>query len=247
MINKLYKKLFFSSSKSSNELLHTTDLHSHLIPAIDDGSQSMEESISMIKRLKALGFKKLITTPHIMSHRFPNKRKTIHEGHKLLLTELKKQNIDIDLQVAAEYYYDEYFLKQIEKKKLLTFGDNYVLFEFSYHIKPLALEQTVYKLLESGYKPVLAHPERYSFYKSQEEYQRLKDIGLLFQINAISTQGFYGKRVKKAVELIIKLGIVDFIGSDAHNQKYIDTLSKSLKSKIYNKIIETNDIKNNIL
>lgn len=245
MLTSLYNK--YSSSKSSIALLHTTDLHSHLIPSIDDGAQSMQECIEMIKKLKELGFKKLITTPHIMSHRFPNTRKSILMAYQQVIIELKKQHIDMELRIAAEYYYDEHFLELIDKKDLFTFGENHVLFEFSYRIKPFGLEETVQKLLRSGYKPVLAHPERYIFYKTKADYERLKEIGLLFQINSISTQGFYGKEAKESVELIIKNGMVDFIGSDVHNLKYIDAFSKSLNQKIYTKIMKSNFIMNNSL
>ncbi len=246
MFNKLASKLK-SFSNNKNILLHTTDLHSHLIPSIDDGSKSLDQSIDILGQLQELGFKKVITTPHIMSHRFANTQEIIYAGYKLLKSELLKQNIDIELEVAAEYYYDEYFLELINKKDILTFGDNYVLFELSYNVKPFAIEQMVSKLLEAGYKPVLAHPERYTYYNSESHYRALKEMGLLFQINAISTQNFYGKKVKKAVEKIIDLGIVDFIGSDIHSQAYLDTFSKSLKSKIYSKIIINNQIKNDYL
>jgi tyrosine-protein phosphatase YwqE len=246
MFFKLAGKLKFFSNKS-NTLLHTTDLHSHFIPAIDDGSKSLSESIIMLRRLEELGFKKIITTPHIMSHRFPNTQATIRAGYTLLKEELAKQNINIELEVAAEYYYDEHFLELIEKKEILSFGDNYVLFELSYHVKPFALEQVVSKLLNAGYKPVLAHPERYRYYTTQEHYIKLKEMGLLFQINAISTQNFYGKKVKQAVEKIIALDMVDFIGSDIHAQAYVDSFSKFTKSKLYAKIFEKNQIRNDYL
>lgn len=246
MFLKLAGKLNFFSNKNS-VLLHTTDLHSHFIPAIDDGSKSLAESIAMLRQLELLGFKKIITTPHIMSHRFPNTRQTINAGYLLLKDELVKQNINIELEVAAEYYYDEHFLELIAKKELLTFGDNYVLFELSYYVKPFALEQVVSKLLNAGYKPVLAHPERYRYYTSEAHYKVLKEMGLLFQINAISTQNFYGKKVKQAVEKIIALDMVDFIGSDIHAQAYVDSFAKFMKSKLYAKIYEKNHIRNNYL
>lgn len=234
-------------SRDNISLLHTTDLHSHLIPSIDDGLDSLSDSVEIIKKFENLGFKKIITTPHIMFSRFPNTQKNIYEGHKLLKDELRRQNINIELEVGAEYYYDEHFLEFIDKKEILTFGDNYLLFELSYHHKPFGLEQTIHKLLLAGYKPILAHPERYSYYSTREHYEYLKDLGLLFQINAISTQGFYGKNVKKKVEKIIDLGLVDFIGSDIHNQNYMDKFSKALQSKIYLQIMEKNSIKNSYL
>ncbi len=245
MLKKILGK--FLDFKEEIPLLHQSDLHSHLIPSIDDGVKDLHDSIDIIKQFEELGFSKIITTPHIMSSRFPNSRENIYQGYNLLKEELYKQNIKIELQVAAEYYYDEYFLSLIEKKDLLTFGDNYILFEFSYHYKPFELEQTIFKLISAGYKPILAHPERYSYYSTKEHYEKLKDLGLLFQINLISTQGFYGKNVKKSVEKIIDLGLVDFIGSDTHNQNYMDIFSKALKSKKYLEIMEKNSIKNNYL
>jgi tyrosine-protein phosphatase YwqE len=229
------------------KLSHTTDIHSHLIPAIDDGSKSLEQSIQMIRYLYDMGFKKIITTPHIMSHRFLNDKKTILDGYDILKQELIEQDINIDIEVAAEYYYDDHFLDLIKKDEIMSFGDKYILFELSYHNKPLGLEQTVHQLLKLGYKPVLAHPERYTYYTKDEDYLNLKEMGLLFQINAISTQGFYGKAVQKAVQRVINLGIVDFIGSDIHSMRYLEAFQKSLKSKIYTQIITNNQIKNDYL
>lgn len=246
MLKKIASKLK-PFSKKEKVTLHKTDLHSHLIPSIDDGTKSLEESIDIILQLQKLGFKKIITTPHIMSHRFKNTRKTVSYGYLELKNELARLDIDIDLQVAAEYYYDEYFLDLIDKDEILTFGDNYVLFELSYTVKPFMIEQTVDKLLRKGYKPVLAHPERYSYYSSEQDYRMLKEQGLFFQINTISMEGFYGKKVKKAVENIIDLGFVDFIGSDIHSQRYLDSFSNSIKSKMYSKLMSKNQIKNDYL
>lgn len=239
MIKNLFTK--------EKELLHTTDLHSHLIPNIDDGYTRLKQSIDAILQLKKLGFKKIITTPHIMPHRFPNTKEIILKNYKILQNELIKQNIDINLKVAAEYYYDNVFFDLIEKKELLTFGKNYILFEFSFHTKPFGLELSISKLLENGYKPVLAHPERYSFFNNIDDYITLKEMGVFFQINAISIQGFYGKKVQKKVENIIDYGLVDFIGSDIHSQSYIDSFTKSLQSKIYSKLFINNHIKNDYL
>ena len=246
MLQQFLKKII-PSSKSELVLKHHTDLHSHLIPAIDDGVKSLETSVAIIKQLQELGFKKVITTPHIMSHRFPNTQEIINSRYSILKKELTKQKIDIKLEVAAEYYYDEHFLELIERNELMSFGENYILFELSYTVKPLALEQIVAKLLQAGYKPILAHPERYTYYHTEKHYRQLKEMGLHFQINLISTQNFYGKGVKKAVEKIIDLGLVDFIGSDIHSQRYLDTFSAALQNKIYTKIMQQNSIKNDYL
>ena len=242
IINKLE-----SITKEEINLLHRVDLHSHLIPSIDDGVKTLDESVSLIRQYKECGFKKIITTPHIMSHRYPNTKETIYEGYEILKDELARLEIDIEIEVASEYYHDQHFIDLIHKEEILTFGDKYVLFELSYSMKPFMLEETVYKLKEAGYKPVLAHPERYVYYDSEKDYRKLKEMGLLFQINLISTQNFYGKRAKQAVEKIISLGMVDFIGSDVHSQKYMDTFKKALSSDAYLKIMTKNRIRNNSL
>ena len=247
----MLSKLFKSFSKKQNlplNYFYTTDIHSHLIPDIDDGVKTLEESISIIRNLKELGYQKLITTPHIMSHRFPNTKETILSGLEKVKMELKKQNIDIIIEAAAEYYYDEYFIELIRKKDLLTFGDNHILFELSYTANPFGLEQVVYELLNYGYKPILAHPERYTYYsQSLEKYHNLKDLGLLFQINLNSLNKFYGKNPKIAAEYLVENSLVDFVGSDIHSMRYFDSLNDYIQMGKLEEVFEKNQIKNNFI
>lgn len=247
----MLSKLFKSFSKKQNlplNYFYTTDIHSHLIPDIDDGVKTLEESISIIRNLKELGYQKLITTPHIMSHRFPNTKETILSGLEKVKIELKKQNIDIIIEAAAEYYYDEYFIELIRKKDLLTFGDNHILFELSYTANPFGLEQVVYELLNYGYKPILAHPERYTYYsQSLEKYHNLKDLGLLFQINLNSLNKFYGKNPKIAAEYLVENSLVDFVGSDIHSMRYFDSLNDYIQMGKLEEVFEKNQIKNNFI
>ena len=246
MLSTLFNK-FKKTNFKLNDFYHT-DLHSHLIPGIDDGVKTMEESISIIKEMKDLGYTKLITTPHIMMHRFPNSKDIIFPIYEDLKEELIKQNIDIKLDVAAEYYYDEFFAQSVRDKSLLTFGDNYVLFEFSYTTKPFALEQTVYELLNAGYKPILAHPERYTHFSSDlEKYNFLKEQGLLFQINLNSLHNFYGKKPMKAAEYLVDHHLVDFVGSDIHSMKYFDSLKDFSKTSKLKEVFEKNQIKNDFI
>jgi tyrosine-protein phosphatase YwqE len=237
----------FNTQRGTQEY-YKVDLHSHLIPAIDDGSQSMQESIELIKELKKLGYKKLITTPHIMHHRFPNSSETILAGLEDVKAELKAQNIEIELEVAAEYYLDEYFLELLNAKDILSFGENYLLFEMSYAQKPLNLESVIHEIKVAGYKPVLAHPERYLFmHRDFSIYERLKEQGVLFQVNLNSFNGYYSKPVQKVVLKILENGWVDFIGSDTHKAKQLEYLAKNLDSKLMSKIFEKSEILNDTL
>lgn len=240
MFGNLFKK---GSSKTPS--FYTTDLHSHLIPSIDDGSESMEQSLEMIKELSHLGFTKLITTPHTMSHRFPNTKEDILNGFENLKAEVESAGIDIKLEVASEYYFDEHFFELIENGDLLTFGDNHILFELSYTAPAFGIETAVFQMLSKQYKPILAHPERYAiFQQDHSKYHQLKDTGLLFQLNVNSLDGFYGKAAKRAAEYLVDNGLVDFVGSDTHRPKYVEAFKKTMNNKKLQKITENNYIKN---
>lgn len=208
------------------------DIHSHLIPGIDDGVKTMEESIEMIRALSALGFKKLITTPHIMSDYFRNTPEIILEGLQNVREEIKKQGIPIILDAAAEYYVDEHFLQKIREENILTFGKKYVLFEISYINPPDTLSSIIFELNIRGYIPVLAHPERYPFwYQKFEEFYKLREAGALFQLNTNSLVGYYGIAAKRIAERMLDENMIDFIGSDLHGKRHLDALQKVVAEK----------------
>lgn len=222
-----------------------TDLHSHLIPGIDDGSKSLEESISMIRRFSELGFKKVITTPHVMSDFYKNTPEIILSGLEDVRAALKKEDISIEIEAAAEYYLDFHLTGLIERKEILTFGDNHVLFELSFSEEPPRIKEAVFDFFTSGYKPILAHVERYPFYFQQwdqiEDYRRR---GVLLQLNIASLSGQYGPQVKKMAEQLIDRGWIDVIGSDCHHHGHLDLL-ESLKTNPYlHKIAEKSDLLN---
>lgn len=236
---------FFSSSSSEVKV----DLHSHLIPSIDDGAKDMERAIELIKELKSLGYEKLITTPHI-SDMFPNSSFDIREGHSLLKRALKEKNIEIEVEVAAEYYADEYFEKLLKERDILTFGEKkYLLFELSYFTKPFALESLIFEIQEAGYTPVLAHPERYHyFHHSIKAYEELKaNTGVLFQLNLVSISNYYSKEVGEIAKNLIAKGLIDFVGSDTHHKRHTKYLKKSFSTRSYKKIFKKNTILNDTL
>ena len=225
-----------------------TDIHSHLLPRLDDGSKSMDESLSLIRGLKDLGYTKIITTPHIMSHRFPNSSTIILNSFHRLKKALKKKKIDIEIEVASEYYLDDHFVNLLKKKDILTFGDKYVLFELPRREMPENLFEVITLIKEQGYKPVLAHPERYQYFHNDfKMYEEIKNAGVFFQINLISMEGFYTVAVKNVVLQIIDSGFVDFLGSDTHKRMYLDSLKEVLKSHSFQNIFEKNVILNRSL
>jgi tyrosine-protein phosphatase YwqE len=221
------------------------DIHSHLLPGIDDGVRTIEESVAIIKKFKLLGYSKLITTPHVISDFYPNNREIITQKLNEVREALKRENIDINIEASAEYYVDMEFLKLIENDDLLPFMGNYILFETAYSFKPMILEQVIFNLQERGYIPVLAHPERYRYlHHDMELYKELKAQGTLFQINIKSLQSRSKVNYKIALKLI-EMGIVDFVGSDVHRMKDMVKLKKTLNSRAYKQAINKNRLLNN--
>ncbi|MEX0883092.1 MAG: CpsB/CapC family capsule biosynthesis tyrosine phosphatase [Cyclobacteriaceae bacterium] len=221
------------------EWMHA-DMHSHLIPGIDDGAQTMEESLLLVGRLKGYGLKKLITTPHIMSEFFKNTPEIIQEGLQALREAVKAQDLDIEIEAAAEYYLDEIFFEKVEKAEpLLSFGENkMVLVETGFMSKPHILLEAFFRMEMAGYQPVFAHPERYMYlHQDSHLLEALAERNILFQMNLLSLTGYYSKMVKKFAEKLIDLDLVKLVGTDCHNPRYLDALEKLPHEKYYQKLM----------
>jgi tyrosine-protein phosphatase YwqE len=226
------------SAKNKNPINLQIDVHSHLLPGIDDGVKTIQESLEIIKHFSDLGFKKLITTPHIMSDYYRNTPTIIKGKLKEVKKAVTQANIPIEIEAAAEYYLDEFFYNKInDGEELLTFGANYILFETSFSVEPLILKEVIFNLNSNGYQPVLAHPERYIYLKENKKLlQELIDQKLLFQLNMLSITGFYSKQVEKFAEELIKKNAVAFVGSDCHNMMQASRLKEAYASKLAHKI-----------
>jgi protein-tyrosine phosphatase len=223
------------------ELPFYADMHSHLIPAIDDGSQSLEESVEMILEFKKLGYKKLITTPHINGDFYLNTPQNINAGLENLKQKLLEEKIEIEVQAAAEYYVDSYFTEKIERDELLYFGDKYVLIETSLSYYPHNFREVIFKLKLNGYKPVFAHPERYSYLgQNKKLYYNFKDWELLFQVNLMSFHSVYSPQVRKTAEFLVNENLVDMVGSDAHDVRLLQMARKNLNSPYIRKLAGMN-------
>lgn len=218
-----------------------TDMHSHLIPGIDDGSKTMEESLDLLRRLEGFGLKKVITTPHIMSEYYRNTPEIIGLGLEDLQKAARSAGIGLHISAAAEYYMDEIFLEKVKNgEKLLTFGDNYILVETGFINKPQMLLDIIFHLEMAGYRPVFAHPERYQYLIADKKLQEeLIERKLIFQVNLLSLTGFYSKQVKDFGEMLVERGVTSFLGTDCHNARYLDMLQTLPKNqKMYSKIKE---------
>ena len=216
------------------------DMHSHLIPGIDDGSKSMDETIGMLTKFENLGFKKVITTPHIMSDYFRNTPEIILGGMEKVQAELKRINLNIEFEAAAEYYYDETLMEKLKnKEKLLTFGDNYLLFEFSFHSEPSQIDNLIFEMITQNYKSVLAHFERYVFlHGSIDKATEWREKGVNIQLNYNSLTGHYGPEVLKQARKLVDSGQIDFVATDCHRIEHLMTLEDNLSGEYFHKLGE---------
>jgi protein-tyrosine phosphatase len=219
---------FLKSKPKLKELIpnNYVDIHSHLLPGIDDGAKTLEDTQFLLEEMKQLGFTKIITTPHTMNNVWDNTPSTIQNALSSVELELK---LPFNIETASEYLLDHTIIEKAKKKELLTLKDNFVLVELSYLNAPIQLYDFLYQLQLSGYQPVLAHPERYSyFHLNKKEYKNLKKAGCLFQLNILATVGYYGKEVAEIANYLLQEKMYDFTGSDIHNKNHI----KAFQSKI---------------
>lgn len=216
----------FLKKSAKRPLPFKVDLHSHLLPGLDDGVKSIEETIYILKSLEKLGYEKVITTPHVMSDHYPNSDEQILIRFNQVNRHLEKHNLNIRLEAAAEYFLDEQMVSRINKgEKLLSFNDNYLLFETAFINKPAYMEEAIFMMNTNGYRPVLAHPERYVYMHSNRSLiERLKNMNVLFQINLLSLFGYYSPEVKKSAQYLLKLNAVNFIGTDCHSALQVDEI-----------------------
>ena len=207
------------------------DIHSHILPRLDDGSPDLATSMLLIKGLYDLGIRNTIATPHVIGDMYRNSPETILPALKLVQDEIAKEGLDIKISAAAEYMMDDYFLSLIrDKQTLLPIHKNIILTEFSYAIPPSNVDEIVFEIFTAGYQPILAHPERYGYFhnKNYKEYTRLKDLGFLFQVNMLSLTGYYGIPVLKAAQYLLDKGMIDHVGTDMHHDRHLNTLTNNL-------------------
>lgn len=214
------------------------DIHSHLLPGIDDGAKNIDNSLELILKMYSYGIKNFITTPHVLGDVYPNSSETIKQKLNEVRKALKEKGyLDIKINAAAEYMMDEQFSKRLEKEDILTLKDNYILVEMSYFNAPINLYEILFEIQLKGYKPVLAHPERYNFYHNDiDNYYKLKKAGCLFQLNLLSLTEQYGKNVQKVSNELLKQNLYDFVGSDTHHQHHLELLKKIGTAKNLKKI-----------
>jgi protein-tyrosine phosphatase len=228
---------FFQKKEKFQSPLQT-DIHSHLLAGLDDGVKTQKEAIELVILFHKLGYKKIITTPHVNSDYYRNEPEGIIKALGELNDALKAETIPVVIEAAAEYYLDEELMKKVDsKEKILTFGQSYLLFETNFLTEPYQLNNFIFKAITQGYKPILAHPERYA-YMTLAKAEELKNRGVLFQLNIPSLVGFYSKPIQQLAYKLIDKGWIDLLGSDCHNAIHLQVLEDAVQNKYFRKAVE---------
>ena len=235
----IFKKKIFADYSGYFPIV--TDIHSHILPGIDDGAPDVETSILLIEGLINLGIIQSVATPHIIGDLYRNDAATINKALNLVRDALAEKQIDFKVSAAAEYMLDAYFLELLSTKTpLLTIKDNLVLTEFSYADKPYSVEQIVFAIITEGYQPILAHPERYGYYHNDfKQYDFLNELGFLLQVNLLSLTGYYGKPAAKAANYLIKNNLASYVGTDLHHERHLDALSDNKNKTLFREVLSS--------
>ena len=218
----------------------TLDIHSHILPGIDDGAPDIETSLMLIRGLYGLGIRKCIATPHIIGDLYRNTPATINNALELTRQGCIDEDIGMEISAAAEYMLDDQFMEGLRSKSpLLTLHKNILLTEIPYTTPPNNLDEMAFNIITGGYQPVLAHPERYYFFhRDFKEYYRLKDLGFHLQVNLLSLTGYYGKTVARAAKYILEKGLASLVGTDLHHRRHLEALGKPENIMLFNKYLQ---------
>jgi protein-tyrosine phosphatase len=243
--------MFFFKKKATLEQLipsNYIDIHSHILPEIDDGAATHDACVDLLTQIKSKGFYRCILTPHTLPEIWDNTSEGIKLQFQKTKEKLSSEQRSMLQGVASEYMINEAFLERLAKEPLLTLKDNYILIEMSYLNPPYGLEDIIYEIRHRGYEPILAHPERYMFYhRDLKIYEKLKKLDLKFQLNLLSTVGYYGKHVAKVADYLLKADLIDFVGSDIHHQRHIKFFEHKIvikSTKNLQKALEANSFFN---
>ena len=211
------------------------DIHSHILPGIDDGAPDLETSIHLIKGLYALGIRKSIATPHIIGDLYRNTPETINKALFKVRMACSNEGINMEISAAAEYMLDDHFMElQGQLQPLLTLYKNIILTEIPYSLPPNNLEEMVFSIITRGYQPVLAHPERYFYYhKNPDKYHFLMDLGFHLQVNLLSLTDYYGKAVTRAAKYILKNGLAKLVATDLHHARHLAVFQDKKNQDIF--------------
>jgi len=232
MFGKLFKR-----SKEQVKLFYNTDVHCHILPGVDHGSQSMEQSLEMLRAEAEMGINRVILTSHVTAITFENTRETLTDAFMKLKDAVTDEGMDMELFLSAEYRMDEYFDKEYAADHLIPMPGNHILLENSFQQELMNLDDLLFDMQVKGYRTILAHPERYTYYsRRRKRYEQLHNAGARFQVNILSFTGYFGEEARDSALWFAHNGMIDYLGSDMHNVKHAHIIMDYINSKEWKKL-----------
>lgn len=228
---------FLRKSKKDIELFYNTDVHCHIMPGVDHGAQSIEQGLELLEAEMKMGINRVFLTSHVTAGTFENTTQSLTTAFDSFSKAVRDAGLDVELHLSAEYRIDEYWDKQWQAGTILPLPGNYILMENSFQQELLQLDELMFELMVKGYNPILAHPERYSYYsRRHQRYEKMHNAGVKFQLNILSLAGYFGPVARENAEWLIKNNMVDLLGTDMHNIEHANIIQDYLKSKDWRKM-----------
>ena len=223
---------FFSKKREPIQLPFRTDIHCHIIPGVDDGSPDAATSADLIENMQRWGITRIIASPHVTQGTFENTPETLEPAFRELRDELDRRGNNIDISYSGEYRIDDFLKRRLDQGDIKLMPNGFIIIENSFLQEPWNIDRLIFDLQVRGMRPILAHPERYTYYfKQPNRYRKLHDAGLAFQINVLSLAGAYGKPEQKVAEQLIADGLVDYLGTDLHRARHVEAIDEYLRTK----------------
>lgn len=231
----------FRKKKEEAQLFYCTDVHCHILPGVDHGAQTVEDALEMLRAEREMGITRVVLTSHVTAETFENTPETLRPAfEKLQQAVAETDDLDMELYLSAEYRMDEFWDKQYKLGNQIAMPGGHILLENSFQQELLSLDELIFDLKTKGYKPILAHPERYSYYaRRKDRLEQLHNMGVKFQINLLSLAGYFGHSCHDTAIWLAKQGYIDMLGSDMHGMDHARVIKKYIASSEWRKLVPT--------
>lgn len=235
--------LFGRKPKEPTTLFYHTDVHSHILPGVDHGAQTVTDSIEMLRLQVEMGISRVMCTSHVTAETFENTPETLTAACELLKQAIVDEGLPVEIFASAEYRIDEYWSSEYAAGHVLPMPGNYLLLENSFVQELIEIDELMFDVQVKGYHPILAHPERYRYYNAHHErYEKLHKGNVKFQVNLLSLAGYFGKAAKVNALWLIEHGLCDMLGSDMHSVEHALIIKDYIASKEWRKLVEKYDL-----
>lgn len=240
--------LFRRRPKEQTKLFYNTDMHCHILPYVDHGAQTIDDSLAMLRAEIDMGISRVVCTSHVTAETFENTPETLSAAFEKLKAAVKEEGLPVELMLSAEYRIDEYWNKEYAAGHVLPMPGKYLLLENSFIQELIGIDELMFELQVKGYRTILAHPERYRYYHGRHErYEKLHSMGVIFQLNILSLAGYFGSAPRTEALWLIEHDMCSMLGSDMHNLDHADIIKDYINSREWHKLIEKHQLERRII